>query len=55
MWAAFLFELVSGKPVRRFAGCVTAEETALSHRLFTAALRSQGERTVQQMENPNDA
>lgn len=40
MWAAFLYELVHGKPPSRFAGCVTPEETALSHRLFTAALMS---------------
>ena len=40
MWAAFLYELAHGKPVRKFAGCVTPEETALSHRLFTAALAS---------------
>ena len=41
MWAAFLHELVHGKPLKHFAGCVTPEETALSHRLFTAALESQ--------------
>ncbi len=41
MWAAFLYELAHGKPLRRFAGCVTPEETAVSHRLFTAALESQ--------------
>jgi predicted dehydrogenase len=41
MWAAFLYELVYGKPLRKFAGCVTPEETAVSHRLFTAALESQ--------------
>ena len=41
MWAAFLHELVHRKPRRLFAGCVTPEETALSHRLFTAALASQ--------------
>ncbi len=41
MWAAFLHELDTGKPLHRFAGCVTPEETALSHRLFTAALESQ--------------
>jgi predicted dehydrogenase len=40
MWAAFLHELTTGKPISRFAGCVTPEETALSHRLFTAALKS---------------
>jgi predicted dehydrogenase len=40
MWAAFLYELECGRPLSRFAGCATPEETALSHRLFTAALRS---------------
>jgi predicted dehydrogenase len=47
MWAAFLGELVEGKPARSFARCVTLEETALSHRLFTAALASQKNQTVQ--------
>ncbi len=41
MWAAFLYELQHGKPIHRFAGCVTPDEAALSHRLFTAALESQ--------------
>ncbi|MCE5250554.1 Gfo/Idh/MocA family oxidoreductase [bacterium] len=41
MWAAFLYELDNGKPKKRFAGCVTPEETALSHSLFTAAIESQ--------------
>lgn len=41
MWAAFLVELAHGAPAARFAGCVTPQETALSHRLFTAALESQ--------------
>jgi predicted dehydrogenase len=40
MWAAFLYELHHGKPKSRFAGCVTPEETAVTHRLFTAALKS---------------
>jgi predicted dehydrogenase len=40
MWAAFLYELEHEKPPSKFAGCVTPEETALSHRLFTAALDS---------------
>jgi predicted dehydrogenase len=40
MWAAYLYELVRGKPLSEFAGCVTPEEAALSHRLFTAALES---------------
>lgn len=41
MWAAFLHELAHGTPLKRFAGCVTPDEAALSHRLFTAALESQ--------------
>jgi predicted dehydrogenase len=41
MWASFLYELEQGRPAARFAGCATPEETALSHRLFTAALESQ--------------
>jgi predicted dehydrogenase len=47
MWAGFLHELVSGRPLTRFAGCVTPEEVALSHRLFTAALRSQANQSVE--------
>jgi predicted dehydrogenase len=41
MWAAFVYELSEGKPLKRFAQCATPEETALSHKLFTAALESQ--------------
>ena len=41
MWAAFLYEIAHGQPVKRFAGCATPDEVALSHRLFTAALESQ--------------
>lgn len=40
MWAAFLYELNHGKTIRTFAGCVTPDEAALSHKLFTAALKS---------------
>ncbi|MGQ9581704.1 MAG: Gfo/Idh/MocA family protein [Armatimonadota bacterium] len=40
MWAAFLYELVHGRAYKKFAACVTPEETALSHRLFTSALES---------------
>jgi len=46
MWAAFLYELTEAKPPKQFAACVTPEETALSHALFTAALQSQAERQV---------
>ena len=41
MWAAFLYELDTGRPKKRFAGCVTPDETALSHELLTAAIESQ--------------
>ena len=47
MWAAFLHELDAGRPASRFAGCVTLEETAISHRLFTAALTSQENHKVE--------
>jgi predicted dehydrogenase len=40
MWAAFLYELHHGRAISRFAGCVTVDETAMSHALFTAALES---------------
>jgi predicted dehydrogenase len=46
MWAAFLYELMRGQPLKKFAGCVTPEETALSHRIFTAALESQRHSTT---------
>lgn len=49
MWAAFLYELEHGRPAACFAGCVTPQETALSHRLFTAALESQAEASVVQV------
>ncbi|HAU38974.1 MAG TPA: gfo/Idh/MocA family oxidoreductase [Phycisphaerales bacterium] len=41
MWAAFLDEMHHGRARNRFASCVRPEETALSHRLFSAALESQ--------------
>jgi predicted dehydrogenase len=41
MWAAFMYELAEGRPLRKFAGCVLPGETAVSHHLFTAALQSQ--------------
>jgi len=47
MWAAFLHEFVTRRPMKRFAGCPTLEEAALSHRLFSAALDSQKQRTVE--------
>lgn len=47
MTAAYFHELAHGRPLRPAAGCVTPEETALSHRLFTAALRSHARGTTE--------
>ncbi|MDX9978878.1 MAG: Gfo/Idh/MocA family oxidoreductase [Lentisphaeria bacterium] len=47
MWAAFLHELHHGQPKSRFAACVTPAEVAATHRLFTAALRSQAQSTTE--------
>ncbi len=49
MWAAFLHERVQGRPLSRYAGCVTPREVAYSHRLFTAALKSQALGTTEQV------
>lgn len=49
LWAAFLHELAEGAPKSRFAACVTPEEVAYSHRLFTAALASQANGTVERV------
>jgi hypothetical protein len=38
--------LKNGKPVSKFAGCVTPAEAALSHKLFTAALESEKKNAV---------
>ncbi len=46
MWAAFLYELVHGKAKSKFSGCVTPDEVAMSHTLFTAALESHKNSTV---------
>jgi predicted dehydrogenase len=46
MCAAFVHELTESKPPRRFAACATPEEAAWSHRLFTAALKSQKTRSA---------
>ncbi len=45
MWGAFCMELAHGKDSVVF-GCVTPEETALQHRLLTAALESQSSNSV---------
>jgi predicted dehydrogenase len=49
MTAAYLHELTHGRPLRPSAGCVTPEETALSHRLFTAALSSHEHGTTEKV------
>ena len=54
MWAAFLYELTEGKPLKKFAGCATPEETSLSHRLFTAALKSNAKKTVEELITTNE-
>ncbi len=46
MWASFLYELEHGQAISKFAGCVRPDEVALSHRLFTAALQSQADGCV---------
>jgi predicted dehydrogenase len=46
MWAAFIYELHHSKPLSKFASCVTPAEAAMSHRLFTAALKSHKTRQV---------
>ncbi len=40
MLAAFTYEAAHGQALRPAAGCLTPEDTALGHRLFTAALES---------------
>lgn len=47
MMAGFFYEIAHGQSLRPSAGCVTPEETALSHRLFAAALRSHSAATVE--------
>ena len=51
MWASYMFELGHRDSAdafghKRFARCVTPEETAVSHRLFTASLRSHREKST---------
>jgi predicted dehydrogenase len=46
MWAGFCYELHHGKPITPFGGCVTPQEAAMSHKLFTAALESQKNASV---------
>ncbi len=49
MWAGFLYELHHGEPKTKYAGCATPDEAAISHRLFTAALKSQRDGTVEKV------
>jgi hypothetical protein len=46
MWASFLAERAGQTTGSRFAFCATPPEAALSHRLFTAALKSQKQQQV---------
>jgi predicted dehydrogenase len=50
MWAAFLHELHHRRTPGLFAGCVTPDEVAISHRLFTAALESHRNDTTVRVE-----
>jgi hypothetical protein len=47
MWAAFCDEVANGTAgMRQPFGCVTPSETAISHRVLTAALQSHAGRSV---------
>jgi len=51
MWAAFLDELVHGRDgMHQPFGCVTPQEAAFTHDLFTAALRADAHATVEPVE-----
>ncbi len=47
MWAAYVFELSTNKIPSKFAGCVTPQEVAVSHRIFDAALKSHQSTSVE--------
>lgn len=47
MIASFVCELATDSPLNRFARCVTPDEVAWSHRLFSAALRSHANASVE--------
>jgi hypothetical protein len=50
MWAAFCDELTHGRSgMSQPFSCATPDETALSHCLFSAALRSQSLNTVENL------
>ena len=47
MWAAYVDELAHGREgMRQPFHCATPEEAAATHRVLTAALRSQAEQAV---------
>jgi predicted dehydrogenase len=46
MWAAFIDELVNGENMQGPLGCVTPEEAARSHQIFTAALKAHEQGTT---------
>jgi predicted dehydrogenase len=46
MWAAFLDELAHGEDMRGAFRCATPDEAAATHRIFTAALESDRNRSV---------
>ena len=49
MLAAFFHEVAHRAPLPPAAGCATPDEAALSHRLFTAALRSQKNESAEKL------
>ena len=56
MWAAYLDELVHAREgMRQPFYCATPEEAAATHRIFTAALESQRERTTVAIPSADDA
>jgi len=49
MLAAFFHDVAGGAPLRPAARCVMPEEAAMSHRLFTAALKSQNKESTEKV------
>ena len=47
MWGTFIMEIEGIKP---YFGCVTPKETAISHSLLTAALKSEKNKSVERVE-----
>ena len=46
MWAAFVYEREHRRLPKKFAGCIRPEEVAFTHKLFTAALESNKNRST---------